>query len=47
MSYEGCIEKKIKNKKYFAAKFIISDDIEKEIIVLSDNWRFSLSPFIK
>jgi hypothetical protein len=40
---EGCIKKYI----YSAARFIISNDIEEEIVVLSDNWRFSLSPFIK
>ena len=32
---------------YSAARFIISDDIEEEIVVLSSNWRFPLSPFIK
>jgi hypothetical protein len=32
---------------YFVARFIISDDIEEEIVVLSKNWIFPLSPFIK
>jgi hypothetical protein len=41
---EGCIKKK---KKKSAARFIISDDIEDEIVVLSGNWRFPLSHFIK
>jgi hypothetical protein len=41
-----CIYKK-KIKIYFAARLIISDDFEEEIVVLSGNWRFSLSPFIK
>jgi hypothetical protein len=39
---EGCIK-----KKNSAVRFIISDDIEDEIVVLSGNWRFPLSPFIK
>jgi hypothetical protein len=38
---------KKKKKKISAARFIISDDIENEIVVLSGNWRFPLSPFIK
>jgi hypothetical protein len=37
----------LKKKKIFAARFMISDDIEVEIVVLSGNWRFSLSSFIK
>jgi hypothetical protein len=30
-----------KKNSYSAERFIISDDIEEEIIVLSGNWRFS------
>jgi hypothetical protein len=37
----------LKKNVYSAARFIISDDIEEEIVVLGGNWRFSLSPFIK
>jgi hypothetical protein len=40
---EGCFIK----KKNFVVRFIISDDIEDEMVVLSGNWRFPLSPFIK
>jgi hypothetical protein len=28
-------------------RYMNSDDIEVEIIMLSENWRFPLSPFIK
>jgi hypothetical protein len=36
-----------KKKKKSTARLIISDDIKEEIVVLSGNWRFPLSPFIK
>jgi hypothetical protein len=42
--YEGYIRKKI---SYSTARFIISDDIEEEIVELNGNWRFPLLPFIK
>jgi hypothetical protein len=29
-------------KSYFATRFIIFDDIEEEIVVLSGNWRFGV-----
>jgi len=40
--YGLCVEKKI----YSAARFMISDDVEVLLVVLSGNWRFPLSPFI-
>jgi hypothetical protein len=36
-----------KKKKKSTARLIISDDIKEDIVVLSGNWRFPLSPFIK
>jgi hypothetical protein len=36
-----------KKNSYSAVRFIISDDIEDEIVALSGNWRFPLLPFIK
>jgi hypothetical protein len=42
--YGLCLEKK--KKIYSAARFMISDDVEVLLVVLSGNWRFPLSPFI-
>jgi hypothetical protein len=39
-------KKKKKKKKKTAVRYMNSDDIEVELVVLSGDWRFSLSSFI-
>lgn len=46
MFYEGYLIK-LKKKKKSAVRYMNSDDIEVEIVVLTGDWRFSLSYFIK
>jgi hypothetical protein len=46
--YGGYLIKKNKNKiKKSVVRYMNSDDIDVELVVLSGDWRFSLSSFIK